>query len=614
LRQLAGAAFLGSVVKILVVDRFTAETLTIIGRKWEAWTPIAVLTAAVLYGNRMLRVAEGASYSSVAALLIALVLGYETPEQYLCVSWLIFAALLFEFGFIRRRIEFLYQSYAVGALGTSAALLINTLGGNPVWHWPWLPLAICAGIHYAITMHIELAGAARLNESEKKALSWVTSTSAVAFSVLIVWKLAPDAYLGVSWLTAGALLFELGLRKLPEHFRRLSYFVSAIGFTNLLWLHVIQAHKGSMPSEPISLGTGMLLCYGLSARVFRAMPERIAEQERQWSRDLYASAGTLLALTLAWLELPAPVVALAWAVVSLILLEVGFGFSLGRFRQLGNLVAGCVFGRLFLANFTDLGDTLHLSRRMLTVLPVVLSQYYVWTRYQRAEVTGWERNLVRLYLYAAAILVVALARFELGRTLAVVGWALFGLGVYRVGLVRNLEDLRWQSYGIAILSFWRSWSTNFASPESLAGVSGRVLTGATVIAAFYCAQFLSPREDVKDGIARRFLDQHSRSFYSLLASVLLAVLLFYEVSGGMLTMAWGAEALALLGAGFPLRDRLQRLSGLFLFLVCVLKLFLYDLRQLETINRILSFIVLGLLLVAVSWMYTRFRDRVQRYL
>jgi uncharacterized membrane protein len=58
----------------------------------------------------------------------------------------------------------------------------------------------------------------------------------------------------------------------------------------------------------------------------------------------------------------------------------------------------------------------------------------------------------------------------------------------------------------------------------------------------------------------------------------------------------------------------QRLSGLFLFMVCVLKLFLYDLRQLETINRILSFIVLGVILVSVSWIYTRFRDRIQRYL
>jgi hypothetical protein len=45
-----------------------------------------------------------------------------------------------------------------------------------------------------------------------------------------------------------------------------------------------------------------------------------------------------------------------------------------------------------------------------------------------------------------------------------------------------------------------------------------------------------------------------------------------------------------------------------------LKLFFYDLRQLETLYRILSFIVLGLMPVSVFWVYTRFRDRVQRYL
>jgi uncharacterized membrane protein len=38
------------------------------------------------------------------------------------------------------------------------------------------------------------------------------------------------------------------------------------------------------------------------------------------------------------------------------------------------------------------------------------------------------------------------------------------------------------------------------------------------------------------------------------------------------------------------------------------------LRNLETLPRIFSFIVLGLLLVGVSWIYTRFRDQVRRYL
>jgi uncharacterized membrane protein len=79
-------------------------------------------------------------------------------------------------------------------------------------------------------------------------------------------------------------------------------------------------------------------------------------------------------------------------------------------------------------------------------------------------------------------------------------------------------------------------------------------------------------------------------------------------------VAWGIEGVALLGSGFPLRDRALRLSGLALLLGCILKLFLWDLRHLETLARIFSFLALGLFLVGVSWIYTRFRGRVERYL
>ena len=58
----------------------------------------------------------------------------------------------------------------------------------------------------------------------------------------------------------------------------------------------------------------------------------------------------------------------------------------------------------------------------------------------------------------------------------------------------------------------------------------------------------------------------------------------------------------------------MRLSGLVLFLLCIGKAFLYDLRQLDTFSRIVSFIVLGLLLLGASWVYTRFRERIRRLL
>jgi uncharacterized membrane protein len=38
-----------------------------------------------------------------------------------------------------------------------------------------------------------------------------------------------------------------------------------------------------------------------------------------------------------------------------------------------------------------------------------------------------------------------------------------------------------------------------------------------------------------------------------------------------------------------------------MLLFCILKLFVYDLRDLESLARIISFVALGLVLLAVSW-------------
>lgn len=603
LRQLAGALFAGSISRAMLAEISEPGSIVLAGRTWTSWSPIAALSAAVFYFNRMLRVSEGALYSTAAAGLIAMVLAYETPLQYLSVAWLAFAALLFEIGFRWRRAEFRYQCYLIGALGTGAGFVLNSLvlapfGAKVDWPFPWLPLAICAALHYAATLRISLSQDDRLSDGEKKA-SWITAASAVGFLFVIVWKVAPADYLGAAWLLLGALMFELGLQKIPKHFRWLSYFVSAAGFWNLFWVHVLDAQIGSSISEAISLAIATVTCCTVSARIFRPLPDRMDDWEREWCRDLYAGAGCLFAMTLVWLKCPPPVVALVWTALGLTLFEIGVRFSASRFRLLGHLVAAAVFLRLFTFDFVGLGDAVHITYRTFTILPIVAANYYFWWRDQLQAPS-------RVYLYTAAVLFAFLARFELGPTFAIVAWALFGLALFAAGQLRKIVDLRVQSYALALLSF--SFTTTMLAANQI-----HVFAACLVIASLYATQLLAPR-NTRAVIEGESMERYARAYYSLLAMLLLAILLFYEVSGGTLTMSWAVEALALLGAGFPLRDRVQRLSGLTLFLVCVLKLFLYDLRALETVNRILSFIVLGLILVGVSWMYTRFRDRIQRYL
>jgi uncharacterized membrane protein len=407
-------------------------------------------------------------------------------------------------------------------------------------------------------------------------------------------------------------LLELGLRRLPEEFRIQSYIVALLGALRVAFFNLIPITNDGPLDKRLMLAGAALIAYLIAARVYAARKETIPAFESKHVFDFSSATGTLFLLAGLWALLPAVVIGPAWAIVALVLMELGFVLDTPCLRLQAHVTGIASVGRLFFANFTGYGRLGILSHRVLTVVPVIAAHYYEWSRQNagKARLRQWELPLNRLYLYSAAILAVVLMRFEFGRVLTVTGWAAFAVALLVFGQRWNNIDLRWQSYVLAALAFWRSWSTNFYVPDSFAGVSGRIATGAFVIACFYAAQLLIPRKPGE----KTGLERHARTYYSLLAAVLLSVLLYYEVSGSMLTVAWGIEGIGLLIAGFPLNDRVQRLTGLGLFLVCILKLFVYDLRHLETMYRILSFIVLGLMLVSVSWLYTRFRDRIQRYL
>jgi hypothetical protein len=102
--------------------------------------------------------------------------------------------------------------------------------------------------------------------------------------------------------------------------------------------------------------------------------------------------------------------------------------------------------------------------------------------------------------------------------------------------------------------------------------------------------------------------------HGMLSAFIIAATLWAEVSGRLLTLSWSLEGIVLLAIGFIGRDRWLRLTGLGFLLGCIAKVFLYDLRNLPTEARILSFIGLGVILLAVSWIYTRFKEQLQRFL
>jgi len=387
---------------------------------------------------------------------------------------------------------------------------------------------------------------------------------------LLLWgvtEVSPQPWIGAIAIAMAVALLEVHARCEKREFLQQSF---AAAIAGLLCLFVVD--------KPLPLAAGAALFYFAG-----------------WTRrDIAILPGTLLAALAMWYGLPAALVAPGWGLLALLLLET---VPRPALRDHAHVLAFAAFGRLYYANLPILSDTYGVSHRLLTVVPMILLALYGWRS------AGEKRRIGSAYSWAAAILTGSLLRFELGRALVVIGWAAQLLILLHLGLSRRIRDFQYQAYALALLTFFRGWATNFNSPDLLLGMPQRVLTGAFVIAVFHAAQFRLPRDD-----------RYARPAFSLLASALLGILLYYEISGSLLTIAWGTQAVGLVMAGFWANERIMRLTGLAGFLLCVLKLFLYDLRTLDTLSRIVSFIVLGLVLMGASWLYMRFKDKIQRFL
>ncbi len=205
------------------------------------------------------------------------------------------------------------------------------------------------------------------------------------------------------------------------------------------------------------------------------------------------------------------------------------------------------------------------------------------------------------YGHAAAGLLMLVLGFDLPFEFVALAWLILALALYEIGVRMQLRDFILEGYWVGIASLvlflgrnvlaagrptnWHEWA-----PQLCGGI------------LLYAVALRPP------------LPARARDIASLSGTVLVAAFLRSILQSSVMTVAWGAQGVVLLLTGFPLRQRCLRLSGLGLLLICVGKLFGYDLRHLDLPFRVLSFLVLGVILIGVSFLYSRFREQINRYL
>jgi hypothetical protein len=74
-----------------------------------------------------------------------------------------------------------------------------------------------------------------------------------------------------------------------------------------------------------------------------------------------------------------------------------------------------------------------------------------------------------------------------------------------------------------------------------------------------------------------------------------------------LSIIWGLSSFIIIWLGMKFRYKILRILALILFGITLLKLFIYDIRNIPPGGKIAAFILLGVLLLAISFMYQRLK-------
>jgi len=379
---------------------------------------------------------------------------------------------------------------------------------------------------------------------------------------------------------------------------------------------------------------------------------------------VYSWAASTLVALLMWYELRPASVALGWTLFGLVLFE--YGMTRGWFwlRLQGYVALGSAFLRLFFVNLNASGIPGQLSPRVYTVLPVVLAFYYVYSRLEgNGEFESDRRVKAQDFSsYCGTIALAALMRFELGPDWVIVAWSALALALASIAYKSKRPVFLHQSYLTAfavlfralfhnfyersyfVADFWHSrwWSVGTTVAvlflvlpvafklRGARGHSGQggnppewtpASAGVTSGVPDHSPGRANPPESGHSRVSgnplmRTFaaLDRHPEQLFFFTPIFLLTVLLALEMRSGMVTVSWGVEAVAVFVFALWVGQRSFRLTGLGLLLLCVGKIVVVDIWGLTPRDRYLTFIVLGALLLFVSYLYTRYREALRQYL
>lgn len=441
------------------------------------------------------------------------------------------------------------------------------------------------------------------------------------------WAAFAQSLTAVAWAALGFALLIVGARlnleQLPfeGHFFFASAFLACLN-TNLL----SRARWGTVSQRLVTVAIVAGILY-VASRWSSAAPA--AWPRLQHALPIaYRWMASLLLILLVGYSLRAASLSPGWVVLGLVLLEAGFALRLGDLRAQGYLSLALAFVAIFFVNLNAESMGGRIGPRLYTVLPVVLAFYYVYERIAgMAQQPALELrfHVAAIAAWCGAISLAALLRFEIDLDGVAAAWAFCALLLLAIAWRSKRDVFLQQALFFALIATFRAALHNLYERSYLPGPlwhSRAVCTGAAAFILFLGLWFafkLRKLQAVNDSasaamkLIRGIIRRPEQTFFFLPLSLVVA-LLAVEMRHGLITVSWSALGVVVFLFALWVGERSFRLAGLCLLLLGVGKIVVVDVWDLNPRDRYLTLICMGSALLLVSFLYSRYREAIRRYL
>ncbi|MBN1571794.1 MAG: DUF2339 domain-containing protein [Deltaproteobacteria bacterium] len=259
-----------------------------------------------------------------------------------------------------------------------------------------------------------------------------------------------------------------------------------------------------------------------------------------------------------------------------------------------------------------------------------------------------DRRLILTFLSAALTFLVLMIPIQLDKNWVTIGWAVEAAALTWIGIRLNSTGMRIAGVGLLTFTIGRLFIFDFpgidiGDPSFYPFLNDRFFTAlfVSIILFFVALLYYSKGRSYSSVIDPKERKTMSTILF-IAANVLLIVTLSVEsydlfeskiVAMGpwpaehnpayadrlsalqyaqMLSLSgiWAVYSIILVILGFIRKHTPSRIFAIALFGITIFKVFIIDLSGLEQVYRIVSFIGLGVILLSVSFLYTRYKDKI----